>query len=356
MKKSYQTIGLILLAAGLLMWWYFPQWQVNQLNISMNNTVERANLENQYRITIIQTLGSLVVIAGLFFTYEKILTLKDGQVTERFTNAIEQLGKDQLELKLGGIYALERIANESESDYWPIMEILTAYVRKNSSAEIFENKKITYLSMDIQANESTTKEVLETKKVPLDIQAVLTVLGRRKKSFNGGETYLANLQKSRFPAVLMILERCKKYFNCGEVNRLNLQGACLQDVDLEKAHLEGANLRKAHLEGADLRKAHLKGADLYGANLIEAKLEGANLERANLEGANFKGANLQGANLKGADFTEICFSGNSIIKEANFEEAHLEGANLKKAYLCEANLKKAHFEGANLEGESQISF
>ena len=134
MKKYYQTIGLILFIIVLLfLWWRVPQWQVNQLGIITNSTVEKANLENQFRITIVQTLGGLLFIAGLFLTYEKILTLKDGQVTERFTNAIEHLGKEQLELKLGGIYALERIANESESDYWSIMEILTAYVRMNSS-------------------------------------------------------------------------------------------------------------------------------------------------------------------------------------------------------------------------------
>ena len=47
-----------------------------------------------------------------------------------------------MEIRLGGIYALERISMESEDYYWPIMEILTAYVRKNSSAEILEIKKI----------------------------------------------------------------------------------------------------------------------------------------------------------------------------------------------------------------------
>ena len=31
-----------------------------------------------------------------------------------------------------GIYALERIAKESREDYWPVMEILTAYVREHA--------------------------------------------------------------------------------------------------------------------------------------------------------------------------------------------------------------------------------
>ena len=36
-----------------------------------------------------------------------------GQVTDRFTKAIEQLGSDKLDVRIGGIYALERIARDS---------------------------------------------------------------------------------------------------------------------------------------------------------------------------------------------------------------------------------------------------
>jgi hypothetical protein len=41
-----------------------------------------------------------------------------------------------------------------------------------------------HFAMDIQANESITNEVPEVRKVPLDIQAILTVLGRQKIIFN----------------------------------------------------------------------------------------------------------------------------------------------------------------------------
>ena len=43
-------------------------------------------------------------------TYE--LT-EQGQVTDRYTKAIEQLGSDKLDVTIGGIYALERIARDS---------------------------------------------------------------------------------------------------------------------------------------------------------------------------------------------------------------------------------------------------
>src|SRR5215208_736469 len=70
---------------------------------------------------------------------EDLRQAEQGQITERFTRAIEQLGETnsngepKLELRLGGIYALERIAKDSpERDYSTVMEVLTAYARENA--------------------------------------------------------------------------------------------------------------------------------------------------------------------------------------------------------------------------------
>ena len=151
------------------------------------------------------------------------------------------------------------------------MEILTAYVRKNSSAEIFRNKIITHQAMGIQTNESTTSKVPEISKVSLDIQAILTVIGRRKHSFKNGEP-----------------------------NRLDLRETNLQKAYLSKAHLEGADLSEAHLEGTNFIETHLEGANLSGALLKGANLSGAHLEGANLTETYFEGANLSGTHLEGA--------------------------------------------------------
>jgi hypothetical protein len=52
-----------------------------------------------------------------------------GRVTERLTRAIDQLGHQNLDVRLGCIYALERIAVDSERDRSTIAEVLTAFVR-----------------------------------------------------------------------------------------------------------------------------------------------------------------------------------------------------------------------------------
>src|SRR5215217_223798 len=65
---------------------------------------------------------------------EDLRQAEQGQITERFTRAIDQLGSEKLQIRLGGIYALERIAWDSpERDYSTVMEVLTAYVRENTS-------------------------------------------------------------------------------------------------------------------------------------------------------------------------------------------------------------------------------
>jgi hypothetical protein len=54
------------------------------------------------------------------------------RITETITKAVEQLGSDKLQVRLGGIYVLERVSKESKTDYWPIMEILTGFVREQA--------------------------------------------------------------------------------------------------------------------------------------------------------------------------------------------------------------------------------
>ncbi len=294
----------ILLAVILLIW--LPPWRVSHFEI--NNATIEADLENQYRATIAQILGGVAIGITLYYTWRRITIAdnnlkvsqdnlkvsQEGQITERFTRAIDQLGNEKLEIRLGGIYALERIANESEKDYWPIMEILTAYVRKNSPVK-------------------TDSPKLDTKVNP-DIQAILTTIGR-----------------SQIPSGM-------------EPKRLNLQETYLQKADFREANLQWVNLSFAHLENANFVNTNLKGAYLEGTHLENTLLLGANLEEADLKGAHLKKADLKRANLNKTDLSK------ADLGEANLCVANLEGADFKMA-----NLQGADFRGAILKGAKNLT-
>jgi pentapeptide repeat protein len=175
------------------------------------------------------------------------------RTTETFSKAVEQLGSEKMEVRVGGIYILERLAGETVASpaeegsgpdlYWTAMETLTAFVRERARWK--------------KPEPSAPEVVVPTPAT--DIAAVLEVLRRRPAAGRERET--------------------------------------LRDwhLDLRMTDLRGADLSLAHLAGADLSLAHLEGANLIGAHL-----EGAYLGFAYLAGADLIGAHLEGANLLGA--------------------------------------------------------
>jgi hypothetical protein len=58
-------------------------------------------------------------------------------VVEMFNRAVDQLGSEKLEVRLGAIYTLKRISSDPEyADYRvPILETLTAYVRERTRGD-----------------------------------------------------------------------------------------------------------------------------------------------------------------------------------------------------------------------------
>jgi len=74
-------------------------------------------------------------------TVENLKISNHNKITENFTRAVDQLGaiyqsgEPAVEIRLGGIYALEGISIESDEFYWSIIELLIAYIGKNSSTD-----------------------------------------------------------------------------------------------------------------------------------------------------------------------------------------------------------------------------
>jgi uncharacterized protein YjbI with pentapeptide repeats len=313
-------------------------------------------------------LAAGLAIAGVTLMRHFAQTDADRQrrIIESFSKAIEQLASNHLEVRLGGIYALERISQESPRDYWTVMENLTAFVRERTQRTEAErtakplDQRIAeraYLLWEKAGKpEGRSEEFWEAavgwkaavaaafgweeigEPPATDVAAVLTVIKRRSEDDR-------------------TLEAQNKWV-------LDLRHAVLQGADLGGAHLEGAHLNEAHLEEARLDEAYLERADLFRAHLERAFLWGAHLEGAHLGGAHLEGAHLNEAHLEGANLDGAYLEG-VYLERAHLEGArlllahleyaflwgaHLEGAHLSGAHLEGAHLNEAHLEGANLDG------
>jgi hypothetical protein len=238
---------------------------------------ERLKLQNDVRVGLLQGVAGVAVIAAVVVTWQQLeadrrqlrqqLEVAGAtQAGDRFARALDQLGSEQLDVRLGGIYGLERIAARASQEavaaggayrppadqagsgdpppagWWPsqdraqVFEILSAYVRTTSHRP------------PVGPAGSPALQIRQA-----DVNAAVTVLARR--------TVLA-----------------------GD-----------PPLDLSGSLLAGARLGWARLAGADLR-----GADVSRASLQHAELAGVHLEQARLCGTQFLGADLRGAHLAGA--------------------------------------------------------
>ncbi|GAA3172586.1 pentapeptide repeat-containing protein [Nonomuraea salmonea] len=241
-------------------------------------------------------LGLVFTAGSLAYTARSLETSQEGQITDRYTKAIEQLGSKKIDVRLGAIYALGRLAHDSERDRETIGDVLSAYVREHDPKP-----------------KAKTPEQPDT-----DVQAALTVLGGL-----GGSAADPSRPRTACP--------CR-----------------LWGARIPAAQLIGHNLRDADLTRADLTGADLAGADLAGADLTDADLTRANLENADLENANLIGAKLTAAYLAGADLHRV------YLFEANLRDAVLGGADLRGANLAGADLRGADLTGVKTDDATNL--
>jgi hypothetical protein len=260
----------------------------------------QAQLQNNVRSTLLQLTAGLLVIAGAAATWRQVNVNREGQITERFTRAVEQIGADNVDVRIGAIYALERIAMNSPTDRNTVQFILGAFVRNHAPWHVGAPNGPEHPTSTIE--ERPWLQILAP-----DIQAAVGVLARRLKSpdtrdpFEGG----ARLYLSRVD--LRGLQLYRGRLVCTQLRYTNLARSWLQGTRFDRSDLKSADLRRCYLEDASfvdasLNLAHLAEANLRGADLRRADLRSTDLRNAILDGARLEGAKADSATAWPSDF------------------------------------------------------
>jgi hypothetical protein len=214
------AIGLLLTVAAVVLVWLVVLDLPSQLSAAPGLTeAEIATSRDAIRASLVQAVGGALVALGLVFTARTFTVTPQSHITERYTAAISQLGDLSSHVRLGGIYALERIANDSRRDEPTITEILCALVRSKRSTN---------------AGSVTDEEA----------EAATRVIGRlpAARTFRALDLREADLSRM-------------------DLSAARLAGADLSDAKLVRTQLGNADLRHATLARTDLTRATLDGAD-----------------------------------------------------------------------------------------------
>ncbi|MGV9883809.1 pentapeptide repeat-containing protein [Streptomyces sp. NPDC003006] len=279
---------------------------------------DRLKAVNDVRTTLLQAVGGMVVLFGAYATWRQLRVSQDGlratqegYVTDRFSTAVDQLGSDKLETRIGGLHALWRIAEHSARDREAVISIQAAYLR-------------THLPWPPAAPRAPARDVPINDVVPLEVRAA------------DAQVALTGL------GVLLLQPREQSWVNLGvtDLRRADCDGLWLHEVNLDRSCMEAAglyhaNLTQASLVSVNLRHADLKTAILRRARCVLADLRGARLVEADLRDADFTEADLREANLRKAD------AGGAVFRRADLRLADLRGSDLSTADLLQACLTGA---------------
>jgi Pentapeptide repeats (8 copies) len=222
-------LGLLALLAITAVLWSFPAWPLAALGVLRRHPL------------LSGALGGSLALLVLLSSLPKLKAEHPGlTLQERFTLENEsRTTLAQIVVRMGGIYALERVGRGSKNDHWPIMEVLMAYVRENvpwppkKDAQPMKGGKS-------PQNESPSTPNQSPPQLAVDIQAVLTVLGSRNYTYGYGAKQPLKLEKT-------------------DLRGANLKGAQPQGANLWKAQLQGANLSEVPLQQANPGKSSCKG-------------------------------------------------------------------------------------------------
>jgi hypothetical protein len=222
-------LGLAAVVAIILAAWKLPSLLYG--DVSEASPDARLQAASSFRTALIAGLAGLAALGSLAMATRTYRLTQQGQITDRYAKAIEQLGSENLDIRLGGIYSLERIAKDSAHDGATIAEVLTAFIRGRAPWPPARP--------DQPSEDTPIKEIPFLRYRAPDVQAALTALGRQP-SMTASQP-------------------------------LNLSDTDLRRADLSNADLQTARLLGVQLQGANIRAAQLQRVDLRHAELHEAR-------------------------------------------------------------------------------------
>jgi uncharacterized protein YjbI with pentapeptide repeats len=255
-------------------------------------------LRNDVRTTLLQALAGALFLTTAYYTWQQVKAARrqteiaietlrlseQGQITERFTRSIDQLGNAEQNIRVGGIFSLERVASDSPENIGVVGATLAAFVTNRAPLR----------AADAEESEGRLSQAASRSS---DVQAAMTVLKRLRKEPDedlepGSMQY--DLAHADFQAV--------------DLAHGVLQGADFHECNLTRANLLDCVLTGSNFNEAILRQARLSTADLTGAYFLGSDLRGCVAEEANFGWCKLSGAQLQGAHLRWAKFIDTFFA------------------------------------------------
>ncbi|MFD5265264.1 pentapeptide repeat-containing protein [Streptomyces sp. NPDC058335] len=302
----------------------------HRVNASIGVDLERlapdakAAAQGQLRLALIQSIAAAGAAFALIYTARNYQLTRRGQVTDRFTKALERLSSDKQYVRIGGVLALEQILHDAPDQSQDAQTVLQNFLLEHTP----------------RAGDEWAETPEPGESMAPEVQTALNALGKA----------------SRYAALRVRLEG--RSLVSLDFRRLDLMSA-----DFNRSDLRGSDMEKAHLWGVNMNSADLRRCDMRGAVFVTASFRKAQLQYARTENACFAYAFMKYARFtdvgddwatREVDFRHATLTASRMegmrFMDCDFRHADLSGASLQGAVLSNCQLNKANLSGANFCG------
>jgi hypothetical protein len=384
------SLLVILLLACVLWiprWLYPPLTKTDLRGVSDAAKVQelkgaQLKLENDARTTLLQGLAAVLVLTGagigaavtlrqirisqgqlqtareqmqhtLETTQQQLNLTEQGQITDRYIRAVEQLGHEKAPVRLGALYSLEHLAQDNPEYRQTIVDVVCAYLRMPYTPPA-------HTELDTEQAEEMAPPANGGNRVPHPAP------GRdpAREEFQVRQTAQRLLAdhlrrpRGRYSQDAQHLPPSPQQPFWPGIN-LDLTGATLVDFGFSRVSVIHPRFGGTTFqEDAAFRGATFEGAAMFDKATFQgdAAFSGASFQgNAPFRGATFQGnAQFSEATFQGnAQFSEATFQGNAAFDEATFQEdAAFDGATFQEdAAFAKATFRDdATFNGTAFHG------
>ncbi|MGW4794658.1 pentapeptide repeat-containing protein [Nonomuraea sp. NPDC004297] len=351
---------LVLVAVPTLAWMLGPgaTWVLENLDgVTLNDDVpppatlppneltgkDWATAIAAVRGNVLAVATGMAALLAVFYTARNADTARRtfqlgerGHDTDRFSKAVEQLGSSQAPVRLGGLYALEQLAQTNPALRQTIVDVICAYLRMPWTPPGEEDRQQRIRAARTRSAGRTGaragRDPDEERQVRLTAQRLLT--GHLRWSEGRWWQRRTGANPLYWPGI-----------------RLDMTGAVLIDFDFEYCRLDRAFFQETVFVGS----AHFTGSTFAEVgHFINATFDSkAYFDQATFtKGASFLWATFTNrATFLGTRFTQ----GAVFIRTTFYGDAWFSGATFSSvAYFSHATFRDALFDGATFAGSTKF--
>ncbi len=293
--NSRVGIGLLLLAAVILVLWLVPKWQV-----AGSIDESRFTRENEARKVLAEIVGGTLLLAGLWTSVENLkvsqqtlLSSQQGQRTEVMAKAVDRLSHTDEFTRMGAVVILGQLAEQSTNDRKQVLKLLHAYLLARSPSELSADRTLGL----VKPSSSDMAAAIQLLVGPI---------------FGSNKSHRLNLSRIACHDV--------------DLSGARLDGAYLWDTDMQRIHLDDASMVDADIRNSILWSIYGRNIDAseskFSATQISIDVSGLNLSRAKFLGCYIAVTSFNNANLSGTVFA------TTLLQDVDLSHADLRSANL----------------------------